>query len=97
MGDVTKVLSFLTCIIDSADWSNEDVAVWLRRAAQTHQIDVQIERFPVNGRGLNFLTKEMFIRRVPNGGALLYEYFQHKYRSTKGQEDPNMMRIEIKV
>jgi hypothetical protein len=66
-------------------------------AAQTHQIEVKVERFPVNGTGLNFMTKDMFIKRVPDGGALLYEYFQHKYRSRKGSEDPNMMRIEIKI
>ena len=66
-------------------------------AAETHQIEVKPERFPVNGKGLNFMTKDMFIKRVPDGGALLYEYFQHKYRSRRGSEDPNMMRIEIKI
>ena len=43
---------------------------------QYHLGSAQIELFPMNGKGLMLLTKEMFLYRVPVGGGMLYEDIQ---------------------
>ena len=35
-------------------------------------------RFPMNGKALLLLTREMFLYRVPEGGGLLYEDIRYK-------------------
>ena len=62
-------------------WSREEVALWTKSAAEKFELgDVKPEYFPMNGRGLVLLTKEMFLYRVPEGGGLLFEDIQVKLR-----------------
>lgn len=35
-------------------------------------------KFPMNGKALLLLTREMFLYRVPEGGGLLYEDIRYK-------------------
>ena len=59
------------------------MASWLQKAATLYQLgSTYPERFPMNGRGLLLLTKEMFLYRVPEGGAILYEDLQFKLQKT---------------
>lgn len=62
-------------------WSREEVALWAKSAAEKFELnDVKPEYFPMNGRGLVLLTKEMFLYRVPEGGGLLFEDIQVKMK-----------------
>lgn len=55
--------------------------MWLEKAAIQYQLGhTYPERFPMNGRGLLLMTKEMFLYRVPEGGGILYEDLQFKLR-----------------
>lgn len=53
------------------------VTQWLQQAVTQYQLgNVHTERFPMNGKGLMLLTKDMFLYRVPVGGGMLYEDIQ---------------------
>lgn len=50
------------------------MATWLKCSTVRYRLDdVQSERFPMNGKGLLLMTKDMFVYRVCEGGGLLYE------------------------
>ena len=58
-------------------WSRVQVAQWLQQAVVQYQLEsVQAELFPMNGKGLVLLSKDMFLYRVPVGGGMLYEDIQ---------------------
>ena len=64
---------------DPRSWTREQVSMWLNRAATQFELSNTFpERFPMNGKGLLLMTKEMFLYRVPEGGGLLYEDIQLK-------------------
>ena len=59
---------------DPRCWTREQVGLWLKYSSVRYQLDnVQCERFPMNGKGLLLMTRDMFVYRVCEGGGLLYE------------------------
>ena len=53
------------------------MAQWLQQAVVQYQLgSAHPERFPMNGKGLMLLTKDMFLYRMPVGGGILYEDIQ---------------------
>lgn len=80
---ITRIyhVRLLLSIQDPRLWSREEVALWAKSAAEKFELSaVRPEYFPMNGRGLVLLTKEMFLYRVPEGGGLLFEDIQVKLR-----------------
>ena len=72
-------VNFVLSAADPRLWSREQVALWLKLAAEKFDLrDARPECFPMNGRGLVLLTREMFLYRVPEGGGLLFEDIQMK-------------------
>lgn len=62
---------------DPSTWTRSHVSTWLKTSSNKYQLDdVFIDRFPMNGKGVLFMTKEMFLYRLPQGGGLLYEDLQ---------------------
>lgn len=60
-------------------WTREHVALWLQKAAVRFQLSKTYpNKFPMNGKALLLLTREMFLYRVPEGGGLLYEDIRYK-------------------
>ena len=52
---------------------------WLRHAEVQYQLgDTHPECFPLNGKALLLMTREMFLSRVPQGGGILFEDIQLK-------------------
>ncbi len=55
------------------------MTLWLRHAGVQYQLgDTHPERFPLNGKALLLMTREMFLSRVPQGGGVLFEDIQLK-------------------
>ena len=53
------------------------MAQWLQKAVVQYQLgSAHPERFPMNGKGLMLLNKDMFLYRLPVGGGILYEDIQ---------------------
>ncbi|KAL5500313.1 hypothetical protein EMCRGX_G011853 [Ephydatia muelleri] len=64
---------------DPRVWSRDQVAVWLHKSAVQYRLrSSNPERFPMNGKALVLMTKEMFLYRVPEGGGFLYEDIQFR-------------------
>lgn len=62
-------------------WSRLDVRAYLDHARHLYDIrDLDLDRFPMNGKGLCVLSQEMFQFRVPRGGTSLYLDFQRRFR-----------------
>ena len=75
----TWVCALFSVLTDPRCWTREHVALWLHHSAIRYRLDdVQSERFPMNGKGLLLMTKDMFLYRVSEGGGLLYEDLQLK-------------------
>lgn len=52
---------------------------WLHHSATQYDLGtVHSDRFPMNGKALLLMTKDMFLYRVPEGGGILYEDVQLK-------------------
>ena len=52
---------------------------WLHHSTTQYQLDtVHPDRFPMNGKALLLMSKDMFLYRVPEGGGILYEDVQLK-------------------
>lgn len=67
--------------IDPRLWSRLDVRAYLDHARHLYDIrDLDLDRFPMNGKGLCVLSQEMFQFRVPRGGTSLYLDFQRRFR-----------------
>lgn len=55
------------------------MTVWLLHAGVQYQLgDTHPECFPMNGKALLLMTREMFLSRVPEGGGVLFEDIQLK-------------------
>ena len=55
------------------------MTLWLLHAGIQYQLgDTHPERFPMNGKALLLMTREMFLARVPEGGGVLFEDIQLK-------------------
>ena len=55
------------------------MTIWLLHAGVQYQLgDTYPEKFPMNGKALIMMTRDMFISRVPEGGGLLFEDVQLK-------------------
>jgi len=64
---------------DPREWTRDHVGLWLLHAASQYQLGhTHPERFPMNGKALLLMTRDMFLSRVPHGGGLLYEDIQLK-------------------
>ncbi|XP_013790633.1 uncharacterized protein LOC106474485 [Limulus polyphemus] len=67
---------------DPRHWTREHVALWLQYMTSRHRLPaVQLDRFLMNGKALCLMNIEMFVRRVPLGGKLLYKDFQLRLSS----------------
>ncbi|KAL5500333.1 hypothetical protein EMCRGX_G011878 [Ephydatia muelleri] len=60
-------------------WTRDQVAVWLHKSAVQYRLrSSNPERFPMNGKALVLMTKDMFLYRMPEGGGFLYEDIQFR-------------------
>ena len=74
---------------------------WLRRAVVQYGLKtthVHPERFPMNGKALLFMSREMFLWRVPEGGGLLFEDIQLRLQkllpaAAAAVQDSNSARV----
>jgi len=53
-----------------------DVHTWLESMRSSRDVDVDSDRFRMNGKALCLMTRDMFTYRVPHGGGVLYADFQ---------------------
>ena len=59
---------------------------WLLGSSVRYQLgNTYPERFPMNGKALVLMTKEMFVYRVPEGGGILYEDIQLKLKKAMNE------------
>ncbi|RVE52229.1 hypothetical protein evm_003148 [Chilo suppressalis] len=58
--------------LDPRRWGRSEVGRWVSRRGGLP------ERFPMNGKALCLMTKEMFASRVPNGGHMLHQDFRRR-------------------
>ena len=66
-------------LADPRQWTRENVATWLLHARVQYQLgNTHPECFPMNGKSLLLMTREMFLSRVPEGGGVLFEDIQLK-------------------
>ena len=63
------------CRTDPRVWSRSDVYNWLE-SMRSCDVDVDSDRFLMNGKALCLMTRDMFTYRVPQGGLVLYTDFQ---------------------
>lgn len=63
---------------DPRMWSRQDVYNWLQWMRLSRDVDVDAERFRMNGKALCLMSRDMFAYRVPHGsgGALLFRDFR---------------------
>ncbi|XP_067933836.1 transcription factor ETV6-like [Watersipora subatra] len=61
---------------DPRDWTKKDVQTWLKYITSTYNLDISQKKFDMNGKALCLMTIEMFVKRVPIGGKLLYRDFR---------------------
>lgn len=55
------------------------MTLWLVHAGVQYQLgDTHPDRFPMNGKALLLMSREMFLSRVPEGGGILFEDIQLK-------------------
>lgn len=76
LGESPIVMSFSSS--DPRSWSRVQVSQWLQQSVTRYHLDntAYTDRFPMNGKGLLLLSKDMFLHRVPVGGGILYEDIQ---------------------
>lgn len=66
---------------DPRQWSRQDVVNWLENMSKVTGIHLDSKNFPMNGRGLNLMTSEMFSSRIPEkNGVALWIYLEFRYR-----------------
>lgn len=49
---------------------------WLETIRVHHNLDIELDRFDMNGKALCLMNIDMFVKRVPVGGKLLYRDFR---------------------
>ncbi len=55
------------------------MTLWLMYASSQYRLgNTYPERFPMNGKALLLMSRDMFLSRVPHGGGLLFEDVQLK-------------------
>jgi len=65
-------------VTDPRVWSRSDVYSWLESMRRSRDVDVDADRFRMNGKALCLMTRDMFTYRVPRGGCVLYADFQRR-------------------
>jgi len=76
---VTVKMLYSDCIwsvTDPRSWSRSDVYRWLELMSKSCDVQVDSDRFRMNGKALCLMTRDMFTYRVPRGGVVLYTDFQ---------------------
>ncbi|VVD03661.1 unnamed protein product [Leptidea sinapis] len=58
--------------LDPRSWCRADVAAWVTRRGGLPA------RFPMNGKALCLMSRDMFAARVPTGGDVLYQDFRRR-------------------
>ncbi|KAL4712147.1 hypothetical protein ACJJTC_011008 [Scirpophaga incertulas] len=58
--------------LDPRSWGRAEVGRWVARRGG------KPERFPMNGKALCLMTKDMFATRVPDGGHALHQDFRRR-------------------
>ncbi|XP_052748751.1 transcription factor ETV7 isoform X2 [Galleria mellonella] len=58
--------------LDPRSWGRAEVGRWVARRGGLP------ERFPMNGKALCLMTKEMFASRVPHSGHALHQDFRRR-------------------
>ncbi|CAF4956928.1 unnamed protein product [Pieris macdunnoughi] len=58
--------------LDPRSWCRADVGIWVSRRGGLP------ERFPMNGKALCLMSKDMFAARVPKGGEALHQDFRRR-------------------
>lgn len=67
---------------DPRMWGRDDVIHWLIHMTKVHRLPpIHTDRFLMNGKALCLMTMEMFVKRVPLGGKLLYKDFRLRLSS----------------
>lgn len=63
-------------VLDPRNWSKRDVVKWLKYMMSTYDIELEADKFDMNGKALCLMSMDMFIKRVPTGGKFLYRDFR---------------------
>lgn len=72
-------LKYVVFHTDPRHWTRDHVTLWLLHAGTQYQLgDTHPERFPMNGKSLLLMSRDMFMSRVPEGGGILFEDIQLK-------------------
>ncbi|XP_028155750.1 ets DNA-binding protein pokkuri [Ostrinia nubilalis] len=58
--------------LDPRSWGRAEVGRWVSRRGGLP------ERFPMNGKALCLMSKDMFASRVPDGGHMLHQDFRRR-------------------
>ncbi|KAJ8706414.1 hypothetical protein PYW07_011564 [Mythimna separata] len=58
--------------LDPRSWGRAEVGTWVARRGGLP------ERFPMNGKALCLMSKDMFASRVPHSGHALYQDFRRR-------------------
>ena len=74
-------------VLDPRLWNKQDVHSWLAEITLRDNIDIDISRFNMNGKALCLMSVEMFVKRVPVGGKLLYRDFRTRLHTAVYLED----------
>ena len=88
-------MSVSSSSLDPRDWTRQDVTSWLTVSALKFQLNTYPERFPMNGKGLLLLSRDMFCDRIPEGGGLLYEGLQLKLQKALSEQVRRAYDIDI--
>jgi len=72
----TMHVCVVCCVTDPRVWSRLDVHNWLESMRRSRDVDIDSDRFRMNGKALCLMTRNMFTYRVPRGGLVLYADFQ---------------------
>ena len=114
MGTISNGWEWISCnhplplvlLLDPREWTRDHVNLWLLHAVSQYQLGhTHPERFPMNGKALLLMTRDMFLTRVPHGGGLLYEDIQLKlqrviselYKTTSESKDGGKSAGQVKA
>ncbi|XP_061727740.1 uncharacterized protein LOC133532896 [Cydia pomonella] len=67
--------------IDPRRWNRSQVGTWVSRRGG------RAERFPMNGKALCLMTRDMFLARVPGKGHELYQDFRRRLAKALALQD----------
>ncbi|XP_026331485.1 ets DNA-binding protein pokkuri [Hyposmocoma kahamanoa] len=67
--------------LDPRTWNRSEVASWVSRRGGLP------ERFPMNGKALCLMNRDMFVARVPHGGHHLHQEFTRRLAKALAFQD----------